>query len=366
MCSGDSPQENARAEKEVGEVKSQMRRMILASKAPLSFWPLAFRQAVEQRHRAQLCQLGICLPELLPFGSVAAVRRKEWHHRADPFRWPMMKVRLWGPCGDMAASSQGYFVQSQDGRFLRSTVVKVPSKVADQTDLNQPVEEDQHGPEHQGEHQPLQPGRLPGGEEVVLKEAAGEVVNAGDKLSEEQSDQVNLEDIEFLKELAKKAEVGMEGLSQMTSGIRLQEEDKRNVFEIVPHDAPHKRCRGKTAPGQVAGQPMVFKVGIDEGRSASNNWDGDSCSVAGQLSTMMGREGNDVWEHVMLKQHVGLWKWTNEVAGMVNCGGLQPRRSCSQLEMPGMRLGFWRTCWRKLRLDRFEKLNRLKFFRQEP
>ena len=31
MCSGDSPQENARAEKEVGVVKSQMRKMILAA-----------------------------------------------------------------------------------------------------------------------------------------------------------------------------------------------------------------------------------------------------------------------------------------------------------------------------------------------
>jgi len=135
MRSGDSPQENARAEKEVGVVKSQMRKMILASGATTSFWPLAFRQSVEQRHRAQLHRFGILLPELLPFGATAVVRKKEWHHRADPFRWPMMKVRLWGPAGDMAASSQGYFVQSEDGKFLRSTVIIIPLKMALQGDL---------------------------------------------------------------------------------------------------------------------------------------------------------------------------------------------------------------------------------------
>ena len=160
MCSGDSPQENSRAEKEVGEVKTQMRRLLLAARAPIQFWPLAFRQSVEQRQRHQLGCLGINLPALLPFGSTACVRRKEWHHRADPFRWPRMKVRLWGPAGDMAASAQGYFVQGQDGRFFRSTVVTVPSKIATEVDLTR--EEDQDG---EREQQP--PGNVPGGEEEI-------------------------------------------------------------------------------------------------------------------------------------------------------------------------------------------------------
>eukprot|EP00434_Breviolum_minutum_P025704 symbB.v1.2.022715.t1/scaffold2026.1/size92022/4 len=320
MCSGDSPQENARAEKEVGEVKSHMRKMLLMSRAPLSFWPLAFRQAVEHRHRSQLQQLGIVLPELIPFGSTAVVRRKEWHHRADPFRWPMMKVRVWGPCGDMAASSQGYFVQGQDGRFLRSTVVRVPAAMAEHGDLQQPIGDELSKEEAiQAEDGACQPGRLPGGEDN-----RGNEHDDGIKLVEENGQQmdleeVNIEDIQVLRELAKKAEFGMEGLSQLSSGVCLQEEEKRKVFEMVPHDLPQKRCREKTTPGQVAGQPMVYKVGVEGGRSASNNWDGDSSSVAGRPSSEELRS-NEEWEHVMLKQHLGLRRWMEEVAGMVNCG----------------------------------------------
>lgn len=73
----------------MGIVKSQMRKVLLAARAPLQFWPLAFRQSVEYRQRQQLDQFGIHLPQLLPFGARAIVRRKEWHHRADPFRWPI-------------------------------------------------------------------------------------------------------------------------------------------------------------------------------------------------------------------------------------------------------------------------------------
>ena len=131
MCAGSEPQANSRAEREVGALKAQMRTLLVGSAAPLHYWPLAFRQSVEMRQRSQLRKLGILLPQLLPFGASAVVRRKEWHHRADPFRWPMMRVRLWGPAGDMAASTQGYFVEDENGKFLRSTVVMIPSNVAE-------------------------------------------------------------------------------------------------------------------------------------------------------------------------------------------------------------------------------------------
>ena len=94
MCAGSEPQANARAEREVGALKTQMRTLLLASSAPIHHWPLAFRQSVEMRQRAQLRRLGGALPQLLPFGSTAVVRRKEWHHRADPFRWPMVNLEM--------------------------------------------------------------------------------------------------------------------------------------------------------------------------------------------------------------------------------------------------------------------------------
>lgn len=147
MCGGDEPQSNARAEREVQAVKSSMRTLLLAAKAPTHFWPLALRQSVELRHRQQLRSLGVVLPEVLPFGCRAIVKRKTWHNRADPFRWPMMKVRLWGPAQDMAASSRGYFVQGSDGKFFRSTVVKMPDAIAQ----DGPLQLDQHQGEPQEE-----------------------------------------------------------------------------------------------------------------------------------------------------------------------------------------------------------------------
>ena len=114
---------------------------------------------MELRHRQQLRSLGVVLTEVLPFGSRAIVKRKTWHNRADPFRWPMMKVRLWGPAQDMAASSRGYFVQGGDGKFFRSTVVKMPDAIAQDGPL--------HLDQHQGELQEElpEPGNLPGREE---------------------------------------------------------------------------------------------------------------------------------------------------------------------------------------------------------
>ena len=321
MCSGDSPQENARAEKEVGVVKSQMRRMILASGATTSFWPLAFRQSVEQRHRAQLHRFGILLPELLPFGATAVVRRKEWHHRADPFRWPMMKVRLWGPAGDMAASSQGYFVQSEDGKFLRSTVVVIPSKMALQGDLQQSLDEggqqEDSGALHQGQdgaRQEDSPGSLPGGEEPQERQGDGVLFELKNETGDGQVAH-DLEELQALKELAQKAQSGIEGLADVFSGGCLQEEPRREVLEVVPHDLPRRRHRKKGPPGAASRQPMVLKFNTKSGREASNNWCGDSCPVADQSWFEMER-----WEQVMLKQHVGLRRWAAEVADMVSGG----------------------------------------------
>lgn len=218
--------------------------MILAAKASLSYWPLAFRQAVEQRHRAQMQHLGVLLPDLLPFGATAVVRKKEWHHRADPFRWPMMKVRLWGPAGDMAASSQGYFVQSEDGKFLRSTVVIVPSQTALQGDLQQSLVDDdaRHDLHQQQEgNQQEGPGSLPGGEERQGQgKQAGEVLFDLEDQNGEGQVVHELEDLNVLKELAKKAESGVEGLAEVFIVVdvckKSQQERYWRLYLMIPLD----------------------------------------------------------------------------------------------------------------------------------
>ena len=152
MSSGS--EQNARVEREVRELKQRMRTVLTASRAPTHFWPLALRHVGEQRLRRQLQALGVTTPELLPFGMNAMVKQKLWQKRDDTLKYPMQKVRLWGPAADMATTSLGYYVQSDEtGKFFRSTVVKVfadqPTLQAERGDAPRGEEEglgDQHDP----------------------------------------------------------------------------------------------------------------------------------------------------------------------------------------------------------------------------
>ena len=191
MTPGDEPQSNARAEREVAMVKQRMRIALRAANAPDHFWPLAFRFRMEQRHRQQLFTLGIQCPTLLPFGCRAVARRKTWHQRADPFKWPTLKVRLWGPASGMTASSNGYFVQDGEGKFFRTTVV-----YPHVDELKFQGEDDKDQQQAQGEEDRIQqqaqddiglepgeslipqpeehPGSLPGGEKIEIEEVSDE------------------------------------------------------------------------------------------------------------------------------------------------------------------------------------------------
>ena len=133
MSSGSEPQGNARVEREVRELTWRMRTVLTASRAPTHFWPLALRHVGEQRLRRQLQALGVTTAELLPFGMKVMVNEKLWQKQDATLKYPMKKVKLWGPAADMATTSLGYHVQSDEtGKFFRSTVVKV---FADQSAL---------------------------------------------------------------------------------------------------------------------------------------------------------------------------------------------------------------------------------------
>ena len=62
MTAGDDPMSHARCERELGWVKARTRTLILATESPCQFWPLAIRQACEERLRAQLDRLGVATP----------------------------------------------------------------------------------------------------------------------------------------------------------------------------------------------------------------------------------------------------------------------------------------------------------------
>ena len=123
--SGNEPQSNSRAEGEINLIKGLTRTLMRASQAPSSYWPLALRCASETRFRRQLQGFGVPTPVVIPFGTRAVARQKLWH-KTDPWSNPNTPVRLWGPATDMSITSQGYYAETNDGKFVRTTAFVVP------------------------------------------------------------------------------------------------------------------------------------------------------------------------------------------------------------------------------------------------
>ncbi len=118
-------------EREVGIIKARTRVLLRSSKSPIHFWPLASRHALEERFREQLAKMGINTPPILPFGAVAIARKKSWFNRSEPWKWPMERVKCYGPAADMGLASRGHYVQLEDGKFIRSTIIVVPRQKAE-------------------------------------------------------------------------------------------------------------------------------------------------------------------------------------------------------------------------------------------
>ena len=118
-------------EREVGIIKARTRVLLRSSKSPIHFWHLASRHALEERFREQLAKMGISTPPILPFGAVAVARKKSWFNRSEPWKWPMERVKCYGPAADMGLASRGHHVQLEDGKFIRSTIIAVPRQKAE-------------------------------------------------------------------------------------------------------------------------------------------------------------------------------------------------------------------------------------------
>ena len=110
---------------EIGAVRNLAKTMLRTSGADNSFWPLAIRCASETRFRQQLRELGVGAPQVLPFGLRALARKKPWHC-ASSWDAPNIPVRLWGPASDLSLTSGGYYAETQDGKYIRTTAIIVP------------------------------------------------------------------------------------------------------------------------------------------------------------------------------------------------------------------------------------------------
>ena len=173
---GDEPTQNSTAEIEIQVLKNVTRTLLQSSGLDVSFWPLALRQAAEQRSRRQLSVLGLQLPALLPFGVWGVVRKKTWANRGVPLKYPKQRVRILGPSADMSPTSGEYWVVDERGNGFRTTVVSVPTKSAEMGSLHDlnpgqaPLPDDDQQPDGEQLHEQLP--ESPGYEPSILEDDA--------------------------------------------------------------------------------------------------------------------------------------------------------------------------------------------------
>ena len=125
---GDSWKLNGRAEAEIGVLSRSAKTLLADCELEARFWPLAVRHAAERRLRGQLQALRLPVKDLLPFGSFAYAKMKEWTDRGS-WKTERVKVQIMGP--DMTINSGGYFVRDTEGRFFHTTDVRTVEVAGD-------------------------------------------------------------------------------------------------------------------------------------------------------------------------------------------------------------------------------------------
>ncbi len=279
MSSGDDPTSNSRAEREVGWIKGRARTLLQATKAPFQYWPLAIRHASEERLRIQVKEMGIKTPQLIPFGTKVVVKKKTWHHREDDsgMKWPMKRAVLWGPASDMSMSSCGYYLQDDEGRFFRSTVVHQVREEEDQprsADQQDRIEEK----DQSGEKSQLM--------EETLNDAPGNVEDATWDVGKGHNQEAEVKDISDCR--------GQEDGSEHQPLLELEEVEEKMDRIGARHDPPRRRYLIKSAPIQHDNyEAKLFKV--------------------------MRRDWGDL-EQLALKQHVAAREWSQELTCQVQEG----------------------------------------------
>eukprot|EP00434_Breviolum_minutum_P014564 symbB.v1.2.012841.t1/scaffold887.1/size155094/8 len=126
---GDEPQSNGRCEREVGIIKARTRVLLRASRSAIHLWPLAARQAMEERCREQLAKMGIRTPPILPFGEwlLPGESRGSIAVSRGNGLWKESSVMDLQPTWGWGAGVTTF----EDGKFIRSTIIVVPKQKAE-------------------------------------------------------------------------------------------------------------------------------------------------------------------------------------------------------------------------------------------
>ena len=268
---GDEPSTNARAENELKIIKGRARTLMKSARCEVTQWPLAIRYASEERFRRQLRECGVPTPAILPFGVRAYAKQKAWQNKHAMWRSPMTPVRVWGPACDMSMTSRGYFVEiGNTGKYMRSTIVVVPTQAPCIADSQQAPAEEPLQPQEAEDMYEYSPSFLDEAEaEAYAEESAGMLAPGGELEVELQAPEHGALD-----------------------------------RELPPHDPPPRRLNGKQAAPIGSSRPheptlRTLQVGGEwvEDENCKERWQG---------------EDEDTEEELMIAEHDGLLRWARE------------------------------------------------------
>ena len=114
--SGESPQQNGRAENTVGWAKSRARALLQAAKLENKFWPLAMRHATERDLRMQLASMGTPQQSLLPWATTVQAKVRSWKAAEAPGNKPVWTAKTveGRALGVAPSTTDGYVVLLPD------------------------------------------------------------------------------------------------------------------------------------------------------------------------------------------------------------------------------------------------------------
>ena len=334
---GDEPCGNARAEREIGVLRGRCRALMKSTRLDPSLWALAFRHAGEERLRAQLWQLGVVTPTLLPFGSQAMVKKKTWFQRGDPWKWPMTAVTILGPAGDMSSTSGGYYCRDEEGRFFRSTVVVIPRQQATtakaledelfrlQHQQGMEDREEQKGGDEDlprfAEDAELQEPRLDeeppqprGAAEDIFEAFRLQSTHEGKRISQSAHESKRIS--QSVHERMETSQERKQDLHDSGNGfgpdspeegedlrnVVLQEREESDVLVVV--DPPVRRVHGKATPGQLLPGPTPTTPPFLCHMRKGGEWTQDEDNVEEQYEEEELREKMAIWQHKRIKSMV--------------------------------------------------------------
>ena len=124
---GDDWRANGRTENWVRLLKRSTRTLLAAHDAAPDQWSFAMRHACARLQRAALSQLGLAMPQLLPWHARLVLRQRTWAHRG-PWEHRAVTACVLCPSSDVPG---GHLVRTDQGNFIHTDALVEAAEVVE-------------------------------------------------------------------------------------------------------------------------------------------------------------------------------------------------------------------------------------------